>query len=345
MKKTIFLAITLTTLLFTSCKEATNYMPNVSGASFEVLLVIPDSIYKTPAGEAMFNILAAPVEHLPQPEPQFKISRIPTNLFDNLLKTTRNIVFVTVDPTRYTTTKINLSRDKWAKTQAIVNITSPNTKELQEILEKEGYKLSEFIIRAERERMMQYYKDNINNEALKRVNKQFGCNIALPTSLNKYLEGDNFLWISNGSQTVNQNILIYSTPYTSVEQLTHESIMARRDSVLKENLPGSIKGSYMGTEYRHFPPETKIISNHNSWTAETRGLWRMCEGEIMGGPFVSLTRIDEQNSKIITVEGFIFAPSRDKRNSLRQLDAMVYSLLMPFEINQIVVTANNNQTK
>jgi len=46
----------------------------------------------------------------------------------------------------------------------------------------------------------------------------------------------------------------------------------------------------------------------------------------MGGPFVALTVIDEVHQQILTVEGFVYAPSRDKRNLLRQMDAMVYSM-------------------
>ena len=59
----------------------------------------------------------------------------------------------------------------------------------------------------------------------------------------------------------------------------------------------------------------------------------------MGGPFVSLTRIDEMNMQIITIEGFVFAPKYDKRNPLRQLEAMIYSLRLPHEVNEVVITA------
>ena len=50
-----------------------------------------------------------------------------------------------------------------------------------------------------------------------------GCSIslAIPTSLNKYKYGNHFLWISNGSATANQNIVVYSTPFKSKEQLKH----------------------------------------------------------------------------------------------------------------------------
>lgn len=341
MKKPIILLLILTAILNISCKtDSTTFKPNVSGAAFEVLWIIEDSVYQSKAGETLFNILQSPVEHLPQAEPQFKISRLRPALFDNLLKTTRNIVIVDVDGTKYTTPKIHLNRSIWANTQAIVTITSPDTKSLDIALQDNGQKIIDFIVKAERERMKSFYLSNMNKEALSLVYKNFGCNIAIPTSMNKYIKGENFLWITNGSGTIRQDFIIYSVPYTSKEQLTHESILCRRDSVFKINVCGGIKGSYVGTEYRYYPPETKEVNIGGAWAAETRGLWRMNNGEIMGGPFVSITRIDELNKRIITAEGFVFAPGYNKRNPLRQMDAMVYSLLLPQEINQITVNVS-----
>ena len=121
--------------------------------------------------------------------------------------------------------------------------------------------------------------------------------------------------------------------------------MARRDSVMKANMPGGVEGSYMGTEYRHLPPVTNFVTHHNAWCAETRGLWKMKNGEHMGGPFISLTRVDEMNMQIITIEGFVFAPGKDKRNPLRQLEAMLYSLILPHEVNEVVITAKKINIK
>lgn len=341
MKKTVFFVLIITVLLNISCKPSSNtFKPNVSGAAFEVLWIIEDSVYKSAAGETLFNILQSPVEHLPQAEPQFQISRLKPALFDNLLKTTRNIIIVDVNDQEYTTPKIHLTNSIWANTQAVVTITAPDTESLNIALQKSGQKIIDFIVKAERERMKSYYLSNMNKEALTMVYKKFGCNIAIPTSMNKYIDGENFLWITNGSSTIRQDFIIYSVPYYSTEQLTHEAILSRRDSVYKINVPGGVKGSYVGTEYRHEPPETKIINLNSAWAAETRGLWRMIDGEIMGGPFVSITRIDELNKKIITVEGFVFAPGYNKRNPLRQMDAMVYSILLPHEINQVTVNAS-----
>lgn len=339
MKKFIVSALALCAIIFTSCSGGGSYTPTVSGAAFEVLLVIDEDVYRSAGGEAMFYVLNSDMPHLPQSEPMFKMSRLPHSMFDNLLKTTRNIVFVRVDSARYTTPKITLTRDRWAKTQAIADVNAPNTESLRTALQNDGHRIVEYFVKAERQRMMNYYKANINNEALKRAFTKFGCKIAVPTSLNKYEEADNFLWMTNGNISgVRQDVIVYSVPYTSESQLTHEAIVARRDSVLRANVPGGVEGSYMGTETCYEQPETKFVKVNDAWAAETRGLWKMMEGESMGGPFVSLTRIDEANMRIVTIEGFVFAPGKEKRNPLRQMDAMVYSISLPHEINAVEVT-------
>ena len=64
---------------------------------------------------------------------------------------------------------------------------------------------------------------------------------------------------------------------------------------------------------------------------ETRGLWKILDGEAMGGPFVSLTRLDQVNGRVVTAEAFLYAAGQKKRNALRQIEAILYSLKMPNE--------------
>jgi hypothetical protein len=160
----------------------------------------------------------------------------------------------------------------------------------------------------------------------------------VPTSLNKYNEAQDFIWMSNGSAVARQDVLIYSYPYTDKKQLTEKALLAKRDSMLQAHIPGSMTGSYMGTAYTFEPPVFKEIWMNDTYCAEIHGLWEMKNGEVMGGPFVSHTRLDEVNNRLITIEGFVFAPGRDKRNLIRQVEAMVYSFKMPQEVNEVVIT-------
>ena len=99
-----------------------------------------------------------------------------------------------------------------------------------------------------------------------------------------------------------------------------------RDKVLKNNVPGAIKSSYMSTEKR-FYQTFNVLEHNGNYASEMRGLWRV-ENDFMGGPYVSLAELDATNQRVVVAFGYVYAPSKDKRNLLRQVEAMIYSLEM-----------------
>ncbi|MBA7543170.1 hypothetical protein ES705_35500 [subsurface metagenome] len=52
----------------------------------------------------------------------------------------------------------------------------------------------------------------------------------------------------------------------------------------------------------------------------------MQDGLAMGGPFVSISQLDETRNRVVTIEGFVFAPAHEKRDLLRQVEAKILSL-------------------
>lgn len=133
-----------------------------------------------------------------------------------------------------------------------------------------------------------------------------------------------------------KDIVVWNYPYTAQDQFENESIIAMRNAVLGRLVTAQVPGSHMGTEYKHFPPVTRNVaalqdSIGGFYAAETRGLWKILDGEAMGGPFVSLTRLDQVNGRVVTAEAFLYASGQKKRNALRQLEAILYSLKMPNE--------------
>ena len=48
--------------------------------------------------------------------------------------------------------------------------------------------------------------------------------------------------------------------------------------------------------------------------------------DFMAGPFVSYTIVNPTHDKLITAEGFVYYPNKEKRDYLRQLEAMIYSI-------------------
>jgi hypothetical protein len=72
------------------------------------------------------------------------------------------------------------------------------------------------------------------------------------------------------------------------------------------------------------PPVVKRIDFNGSFAVEMRGMWEL-EGDFMGGPFVSYTLVDEIQNRVVTIEGFVYNPGNDKKNLLRQVEALIYT--------------------
>lgn len=95
---------------------------------------------------------------------------------------------------------------------------------------------------------------------------------------------------------------------------------------MKANIPGAKDGMYMATDT--MTVETKALNVQGEYALEARGLWRM-KGDFMGGPFVSHTRLDKANNRVITAEIFIYSPDKLKRNLVRLMEASLYTLRLP----------------
>lgn len=144
-----------------------------------------------------------------------------------------------------------------------------------------------------------------------------------PEDMTYYKDTTDFLWVSNNANTGRTELLVYSFPYTDANTFTEEYLVAKRDSVLKVNLPGAFPGSYMATETRAALSYEPITLN-NQYCGVLRGLWKMV-GDKMGGPFVSHAFLDEKNQRVIVAEGLVFAPETTKRNYIRKIEAALHT--------------------
>jgi hypothetical protein len=328
-------------LITSSCKDIGTTLPSVTGSRFEILVVMNDSSWKAPSGRALLNLLNQDMPALPQSEPMLRITQCTQNQFGDLFKPTRNLLLTDISD-KYTAPKIIYSKDKWAQPQAVVRIVAPNDSSFRETIEQYGPKILDYFIKMERERQIYFNKEYINHTAKNEVEEMFGIQIDIPQGIIRSTKGKDFYWITNDQPNVRQDIVIYSYPYRDKNTFSKEYLIAKRDSVMKANLPGEFEGSYMGTELKYDTPNFKEVWVNDGYCAELTGLWKIMNGGGMGGPFYSHTRLDEINQRVITMEGFVFAPGTTKRNHIRYLEAVIYSAKLPQEINalkEISVTA------
>jgi len=326
--------LALLVIALNGCISSDRTLPAVSGSQFELLVVMNDTAWKAPVGRQLSELFSQDMVGLPQSEPVLAVHQCNPVEFTDVLKPSRNIVFVEIGD-KYTTTKISYGKDRWAYPQAVVRITAPDDTTLQSSLNQYGKFVVDYFVKAERDRQIAFNKSYINENAKAEIEKMFGIQIEIPQGISKAVKKNDFYWITNDQAGIRQDIVIYSYPYTDKKMFTKEALIARRDSVMKAYIPGELKGSYMGTELKYAEPVFNEIWINEGYCAELRGLWRMYNGAAMGGPFFSHTRLDEVNQRVITVDAFVFAPGHKKRNAMRQLEAVVYTTKLPHEINAL----------
>ncbi|MFM7855685.1 MAG: DUF4837 family protein, partial [Flammeovirgaceae bacterium] len=72
---------------------------------------------------------------------------------------------------------------------------------------------------------------------------------------------------------------------------------------------------------------TNTVLNGN-YTTQMNGLWKT-NNLSMGGPFTSYTIADSKKSTLYYIEAFLYAPSREQRETMRELE----TILNTFEAN------------
>lgn len=337
MKKTLFYA--LVALVCVACGKNDRLLTSATGSIYECLVVAPTG----EVSQAVSQTMGADLYGLPQMEPVFSVSSVPASQFDDFFKSTRNILLVDINEHKYTQVKAQQSRDVWSKPQAMVRIQAPSAEEFLTYWGENGETIREWFVREELARQIRFYRASTNKEARAHLNKR-GYDIWVPedfmlimdTTLVLNEQDIHVLWTCNNKGPMRKDVLVYDYPYTAQEQFSGESIIEMRNEIEGRLITAQVPGSHMGTEYKHFPPVSRQVaalrdSVGGFYAIETRGLWKMLDGEAMGGPFVSLTRLDQVNGRVVTAEAFLFAAGQKKRNALRQIEAILYTLEMPNE--------------
>lgn len=333
MIKNLALTFSLAILLY-ACGNTGVILPSATGTRYEILVVMDEASWKAPSGRALVELLDQDMKALPQAEPVMSIIHCTRSQFGDILKPTRNILITEISA-RFDAPKITYARNTWSRPQSVVKIEAPNDSVFAETIRRVGDNILEYFLKTERTRQIELSKAYVNHKAIPQIEKIFGIQVDIPSELSKIVTGKDFFWATNNHHHIRKDMVIYSYPYTDKNTFTKEFLIGKRDSVMKANIPGEFEGSYMGTELKHYDPIFREINVNDTYCAELRGLWRMFNGGSMGGPFYSHTRLDEINQRVITVEGFVFAPATKKRNHIRQLEAAVYTVKLPQEINAI----------
>ena len=312
-------------LALAACKNEKKgrLLPNVSGKAGEVLVVIDRAQWEGNLGMASRSVLADDTPYLAQREPLFTLSNVPTGTFSSMFKMHRNILIVNINPQNQSTGMVYHS-NQWAQPQVVAQINAYDEEGALDLFKENGAQIAEYFEQAERDRIIANAKLYEESSLREPVEKLTGGIVHFPSGYKLRKVTDSFIWIADEKLNTNQTVLIYKYPVNQEEGLfTLDSIISARNRTMEENVPGMYDGSYMTTSTA-IEPSMRYLRFHGREFVETRGFWEV-HGDFMGGPFVSHSFYSPDGKDIIVLEAFVYAPKYDKRQYLREVEALLYS--------------------
>lgn len=292
-----------------------------TGKAGEMILVIDTNYWTKEAREAIYKVLEQPQPAINQIQPMFDVLQYSTKDFTASFTNHRNIVQFDYNP-NLTINQYEIKRNPYTSPQIQVVLRGNNCDSLLSLFLQHQDEIIQALYDNDIARL-QNAQRKLNNPALeKKIKDKFGISMTIPTDWFVGREEDDFLWLCFRTPKNDRFIMIYRN---NAYNLTKENIVLRRDSITKAYIQGAVQGAYpIVADIEGFPLAKEYkLHYHNGM--ELRGLWASVRDK-MGGPFYSYTMKSEDGTTCITVDGFVYAPQEEKRDYLREVEAIVKSI-------------------
>jgi hypothetical protein len=335
------------------CKDTLSNLqtkPVALGVMNEIVVVSDEDVWDSNVEDSVMFYFAGPYPIMPAPEPLFDIRHFSFGELngDALRKELRTYIILAdlsdsessitkmvkndlgeeainkfyQDPAHFTTAGL----DKWAKGQLIVYIMGKDREDLGRNVVRAFPRVSERIRKHDSEQLRaQTYVHGKSSKATNAIADKFGLQMQIPGDFQVAISSDNFIWVRKDTRDLTSSIAIRTYDYTNQDQLQKDNLIALRDR-LGLKIEGTTVGSYMQTNPVDLPVYTYNIELDGKFTVESRGIWEMTD-DFLGGPFVNYAVIS--GGKIYMIDTFVYAPGKDKRNYVQQLELVVSSLKFP----------------
>lgn len=308
-----------------SCRQEAmkDYLPESTGPLNEVLVVAKSEQIDSEVGDALKSYLQQRQLGLGVDEPLYDLRVLDPSLFKGAILRSRNVVVLETD----TISRAHLKRNLYSEPQHIAVIKGRTEQELLQNIDQLGVQMVDSFRQSDLKVAQGRFKRSLYTEP--RLKKLLGINLTIPSIYRPGVVDSTFVWIDRPIENGTMNLLIYplnQNRFTRRDQFL-DDVIAVRDSVGQARVPGPEipgKTTYMKTE-AIFRPYVFAAEVGGFKAAEIRGMWEI-DGYPMAGPFVSYIVNDTINSRKLVVEGFVFAPNKEKRDYLFELEAILKTL-------------------
>jgi hypothetical protein len=342
-----YLFILFTTIIFiVSCnnepQEIGVYKSRSIGKQGEITIVMHKQLWDSKMGGLANKYLSPDVEYYPQTEKLFDLKHETAGGFNSSSKRHKNIIQFEITDHPKIEEGINYLTDVWAKDQVVIKITGKSQQGLAQLFVDNAMKIRDYITDKDIARIKADIDANKNYQAEKELINMHDIGLTVPADMELAINNKTFAAFErkklrnseknsgypSGAGDIQEYVLVYHYPYTSDSTFTKEYQIAKRDSVLKIYMEGSIEGSHMITTAEDLAPvfaREKLLKGNYAY--ELRGQYSMVK-DFRGGPFMSISLVDERKGRIITIEGNVFAPKFNKREFMLELETIINSLVI-----------------
>ena len=293
-----------------------------NGKAGEVIVVVDNKYLTDETIHYLEDFLYQPQIALNQEEPMFTMLRFETKDFSSLFQRHRSIIQFDINPNFSSNTFI-IENNVWARPQVHIYCRGNNMDSLMFLFKQNENEILESLYNNDLKRVQYYAASNNDVYIERKIKDKFGINLTVPNTYNIAREEDNFMWLRFKTVKNDRFIIIYKT---EGNDLSRNGLIETRNEITKIFIPGAIEGAYpIVTEQMGFPIYNDNVNVGTISGAELRGLWESV-GDKMGGPMYEFSFIDKTNENVISVGGFVYAPEEDKRDYLREVEAIVKSV-------------------
>lgn len=319
MNKTLFLWL-IVSFFVSSCSFKKDKFPDDSSAAINTIaVIIDDQLWNGEVGDSIRNKFASPVLGLPQEEPLFTINQYPVKLFEGFSTDSRNILIVK----KGNENKFEFKENEFVTPQNSFHVSGKTSLEILEILEKHTPEIIKKMRTIEIAHNQKIIKDSLLDT--KKIKKKFNIDLLIPSKYEYVMRRRNFIWLKSEIVSGNTSLIIYQIPWKSINPNNAvNNIVKVRDSIGRLYIHGSAYKTQMVTEEAYSPYFSKITLNGNK-TYETKGTWQM-KNDFMSGPFINYAIFDKAHKRILVLEGFCYAPSKEKRDLMFELESIIKSI-------------------
>lgn len=325
----ILLALAVSVVSCKQEKKGGSMLPSISGATNEILVVMNKSLWNGPMGDTIKNFFQQPQLGLPQGEPMFDVINLPLANFEKNVKSHRNVLMVEIS-SKVDSSGLLFKESPWARSQKLFKLSANSDSAFYRIFDENKEKIMGIFAKAERDRLIEVYKKSSDSKIFNLFKNKYKMLLYCPGGYVINKDTNNFVWISSETRVDSKGLIFYQETYEDQSQLNYQLIMERMNELLKQYIPGPRPDTWMTLDMK--TPVTAATYNYQGayYAVMIRGLW-MVQNDFMGGPYVINTILDEEHNRVIYMMAYVYAPEGKKRNMLRQVETILYTVDIDYE--------------